>query len=316
MTIKESILKSLEDLKTLADVSEIYEHIVKSNYYIFGAKDPKGVLSGDLREFINKGDSRIKRTKISKGTYKYYLTKYENLLLASQFEEFEKAENIKPSKKDYKEKDLHKLLCSYLKSINGFSKTIFHEQSNSKDSHQKWIHPDVVSVQFIDLFSKASQTFLKAINRLDTFKISSYEIKKEINSDYELKKTFFQAVSNSSWANYGYLVAFEISDTLFDEMERLNQSFGIGIIELKAYPYESKILFPAKYKELDIKTIDKLCKINVEFEKFIEQIEKLMTASEKYYRSSERELEEFCDSYFLNDMEIKKYCDDKFIPVN
>ena len=65
------------------------------------------------------------------------------------------------------------------------------------------------------------------------------EIKKEINTDYELKKSYFQAVSNSSWANYGYLVALEISDNLKDEMERLNQSFGIGIIELKSNPYES-----------------------------------------------------------------------------
>lgn len=36
----------------------------------------------------------------------------------------------------------------------------------------------------------------------------------------------------SSWANYGYLVALEISDSLKDEMQRLNQSFGISIIEL------------------------------------------------------------------------------------
>ncbi|WP_233566178.1 hypothetical protein [Flavobacterium sp. 81] len=94
-------------------------------------------------------------------------------------------------------------------------------------------------------------------------------------------------------------------------MERLNQSFGIGIIELKANPYESKILFPAKYKDLDFKTIDKLCKINKDFEKFIEQIEKLMTASDKYYKSTEKELEEFCDGYFLNDTEIEDYCRQK-----
>ena len=42
------------------------------------------------------------------------------------------------------------------------------------------------------------------------------------------------------------------------EMERLSQSFGIGIIELSANPYESKILFTANFKELDFKTIDKL----------------------------------------------------------
>ena len=202
-----------------------------------------------------------------------------------------------------------------MKNTDTFSKTILHEQSSrSSDNHQKWIHPDVIAIQFLNLQSKVNQTFLKAINRLDSFKISSFEIKKEINSDYELKKSFFQAVSNSSWANYGYLVAFEISDNLDDEMERLNQSFGIGIIELKSNPYESRILFPPKYKELDFKTIDKLCKINKDFEKFIEQIEKLMTASEKYYKSTAKELGEFCDSYFKSDTEIKEYCKEKHIP--
>ena len=97
-------------------------------------------------------------------------------------------------------------------------------------------------------------------------------------------------------------------------MERLNQSFGIGIIELNPNPYKSRVLFQAKYRELDFKTIDKLCRINKEFEQFIEQTEKLMTAEERYYKSTEKELDEFCDKYFLNDSEMEKYCEDKNIP--
>ncbi len=50
--------------------------------------------------------------------------------------------------------------------------------------------------------------------------------------------------------------------------------------ELNANPYQSKILFPAAYRELDFKTIDKLCRINPEFEQFIEQTDRLMTAHE------------------------------------
>ena len=104
------------------------------------------------------------------------------------------------------------------------------------------------------------------------------------------------------------------SDSLSDEMERLNQSFGIGIIELNANPYQSKIRYPSRYRELEFKTIDKLCKINNEFEQFIEQVDKLMTASDRYYKSTEKELNEFCDSYFENDSEIEKYCREKNIP--
>ncbi|MBT7470262.1 MAG: hypothetical protein HN692_07660, partial [Candidatus Cloacimonetes bacterium] len=225
-------------------------------------------------------------------------------------------EKITKKNKSYNERDLHKLLSSYLKNQSIYSKTIFHEQSkSSKDNQQKWIHPDMIGIKFLTLKTKTSQTFLKAINQADTFKITSYELKKEINTDYELKKSFFQAVSNSSWANYGYLVAFEISDSLEDEMERLNQSFGIGIIKLKQNPYESKILYQSKYRELDFKTLDKLCKININFDKFIEQTETLITVQDKYFNSIEKEFDEFCDDYFINDTEINKYCLEKNIPI-
>ena len=56
--------------------------------------------------------------------------------------------------------------------------------------------------------------------------------------------------------------------------------------------------------------------MNKEFEKFIEQTEKLMTASEKYISGAEKELDEFCDSYFNNDTEVETYCNEKYIPTN
>jgi hypothetical protein len=98
-------------------------------------------------------------------------------------------------------------------------------------------------------------------------------------------------------------------------MERLNQSFGIGIIELNANPYQSKIFFPAKYRDLDFKTIDKLCNMNNEFEKFIVQIEKLLSASDKYVTGAEKELDEFCDTYFVNDIDVEEYCKENNIPI-
>lgn len=319
MTIKEAILKSLDDINGLTNYMEVHDHIVKNGYYDFGlAKTPPATISALLGDFIRNGDSRVKRIKQEGGSYAYYLTKNEQdigIEILSGSTETTSVKLPKVKAKTYNERDLHKLLSSYLKNTKIYSKTIFHEQSKfGKDNNQIWTHPDMVGVKFLNLQTKVSQNFLKSINRVDTFKLSSYEIKKEINSDSELKKAYFQAVSNSSWANYGYLVAFEFSDSLSDEMERLNQSFGIGIIELNANPYQSKILFPATYRDLDFKTIDKLCKINKEFEQFIEQTDRLMTAQERYYKSTEKELDEFCDGYFENDSEIEKYCKDKNIP--
>ena len=319
MTIKEAILKSLDEIGKLTNYNEVTNHIITKKFYDFKiAKTPASTVSALLGDFIRLGDTRVKRIKDS-GSYFYYLTKNEenvglDLLTGDIDIEKKKTKGISQSN-SYEERDLHKLLSSYLKNTDIYSKTIFHEQSNGKDSNQIWTHPDMVGIKFLNLQTKVSQSFLKSINRIDTFKLSSYEIKKEINNDSELKKAFFQAVSNSSWANYGYLVAFEFSDSLKEEMSRLNQSFGIGIIELNANPYQSKILFTAKYRDLDFKTIDKLCKINKEFEKYIEQTEKLMTAEERYYKSTEKELDEFCDDYFENDSEVEKYCKDKYIPT-
>ena len=319
MTIKEAILKGLEDIHGIANYMEIYNHIVAKKYYDFGsAKTPASTVSALLGDFIRTGDSRVKRIKDTGGAYSYYLTKIEqNIgienLLQVPGKGTKKADKIET----YDERDLHKLLSSYLKITGIYSKTIYHEQSTyGKDNNQIWTHPDMVGIRFLKLQTKVSQNFLKVISRLDTFKISSYEIKKEINNDSELKKAFFQAVSNSSWANYGYLVAFEFSDSLTEELGRLNQSFGMGVIKLNANPYQSKMLFQSKYRDLDFKTIDKLCKINREFAKFIEQTEKLMTAEERYYSSTEKELDEFCDDYFADDAEVEKYCKEKHIPID
>jgi hypothetical protein len=78
MTIKEAILKSLDDINGLTNYLEIYNHIVKKNYYDFGsAKTPASTVSALLGDFIRNGDTRVKRIKQEGGTYSYYLTKNE-----------------------------------------------------------------------------------------------------------------------------------------------------------------------------------------------------------------------------------------------
>ena len=317
MTVQEAILKSLDDLNEPSNSARIYNYILEKNYYDFGnAPTPMNTVSSRLGDFIRNGDTRVGRIKSKDGSYSYYLAKNEqNIVIDVPTGATETITKV--ANKIYNERDLHKLLSSYLKNTGIYSKTIFHEQSTyGKDSNQIWTHPDMVGIKFLNLKTKASQNFIKSVNRVDTFKLYSYEIKKEINSDGELKKAFFQAVSNSSWANFGYLVAFEFSHNMREEIERLNQSFGIGVIELNAKPYQSKVLFPAKFRNLDFKTIDKLCENNnTGFGKFIEQIEKLMTAEDRYFKSTEKELDEFCDDYFANDSEIEIYCRDHYIPT-
>ena len=316
MTIKEAILKTLEEQQALSNHNEICSHIVQNSYYDFkDAKTPASTISASLGNFIRNNDQRVKRIAGEKSTYLYYLAKFEQSLNINKMTT--KLASNNQQKSNYVEKDLHKLLSSYLKNNNIYSKTISHEESkNSKDDHQKWIHPDMIGVHFVSLTSEINKKFMKMINKDDTFKLTSYEIKKEINTDYELKKYYFQAVSNSSWANYGYLVAFEINDNLKEEMQRLNESFGIGIIELKSNPYESKILFQSKLNELDFKTMDKLCNVNNKYASFIELTERILDIDDRNYQSLENELVAFCDEYFENDSDIETYCKKHSIPFD
>jgi len=99
-------------------------------------------------------------------------------------------------------------------------------------------------------------------------------MKKELNIG-NLRECYFQAVSNSNWANEGYLVVLNIIDQdgeLMSELRRLNNAFGIGVIKLDARDInESEIVLPAKVKqELDWDTIDLLLKKNGDFREFME----------------------------------------------
>lgn len=315
MTVKEAILQSLEDMKGITNYKEVCNHIITKGYNPFvGSKTPSATVSAILGDFIRNGDSRVKRIKQKGGSYSYYLSKYEQSIdLDKESIESESYLTAKDSK--YQERDLHLLLSSYLKTAGVYSKTIFHEKSKSSvDKNQIWTHPDMIGIKFLNLKSRVTKAFVQYTNRNDAFKLSSYELKSEINTDSNLKQAYFQAVSNSSWANYGYLVAFEYSDSLKEEMERLNQSFGIGIIELNADPFKTRVLHSAKYRSIDFKTIDKLCVNNENFLSFIEQVEKLMTAEEKYYKITEKEFHGICDRYLENDSEIIEYCKRCHIP--
>lgn len=319
-TIKNAVLQTLEACQTKMTYMQVFEYIQTHGLYVWdSAKTPSDTVSAILGDFIRKNDTRVKRHKGSKG-FEYYLTKYENDIEFEDVAIEQKIITSTPSAKSktYHERDLHKLLASYLKTQNIHSKTVIHEKSSRSEEHQRWIHPDMLGIKLIQLKNQNSNALREIIAKKDAFHIYSYELKKTINSDYELKKYFFQAVSNSSWANFGYLVALEIADNLTEELERLNKAFGIGIIELSANVFESRVLFPARQNSLDFQTIDKLCNTNADFEQFIEKSESLLSANAKYFQPALNDFENFCDTYFVEneDDEIATYCRKKHIPYD
>lgn len=223
------------------------------------------------------------------------------------------ASNI-PTPEPYKERSLHRLLANHLLGKNILSKTIFHETSNRSDQKQKWVHPDMVGVMFNEFQDPVTKTLLKTTETKEYLNLCSYELKRTIENDHQLKEYFFQALSNSSWANFGYLVAFEINDDLMEEMERLNRSFGIGVIRLSAYSDDTTVLFPARKNELDYYMVDKLCRINEEFNTFIQKVTNVINADDKMQPAVRKDLESFCDSGFSSNEELMNYCTSHHIP--
>jgi hypothetical protein len=307
-TVKEACLQAMETIKKPATSNEITNTILQNAYYNFDmARTPQNTVNAQLGDFIRRQDSRVTRFKGNDGVYRYYLTKNSHEMVLQDTLNTRKQET-------YKERDLHPLLSTYLQEKGIKSHTIYHEKSNRKDSEQKWIHPDMIGVEFFKFEIPEIQQLIRTINGLETFRLYSYELKKEIRNDSDLKAAYFQAVSNSSWAHYGYLVAFEINSALMGEMERLSKSFGIGIIELRANPFESKVLFPAQYSDLDMQTVDKIAKVNSGFRKYLDLIEKVLSADDKYRRGAERDIDEVNERILSSDADIKAYCDKQHIP--
>lgn len=184
-------------------------------------------------------------------------------------------ENVILSKQpEYLEKDLHPFLTYYANYyLKAYTKTIQHSKSDKKEFGE-WIHPDMVGCYFpIDDWKPEVVEFGAAIGGM-AIKLFSFEIKRELTFG-NLRESFFQTVSNSSWAHEGYLVAAEISvdEDFQTELRRLSTSFGIGVIKINIEePDSSEILFPARTGEtLDWDTINKLT-MNPDFKDFLKRI--------------------------------------------
>ena len=185
--------------------------------------------------------------------------------------------SLNPSKQKsrFHERDLHPLFVRFAKDyFDVYSKTIYHEKSKKgRGGEDKWNYPDIVGVHFPfnDYSEKETLDLTQNLNCRD-FKIYSFELK--ISLDFSnLKESYFQAVSNSSFANEGYLVVFEELDSeVLNELRRLHQSFGIGLIKLEVEFTESQVLLPSAQRNLDFKTIDMLVNKNPDFKEFIDTI--------------------------------------------
>ncbi|ELG8494630.1 HrgA protein [Campylobacter upsaliensis] len=279
LTYKELIIEVLKKAKKPLSVSEIWEKAcemgLEKKFPNLG-KTPIASLAAYI--YVNIKTKRENSTFI-KATQKpttFWLRARQNELINLNLSE---EKEIRLEKTKFNERDLHPLLVKFLYENLDFrlnSKTIYHEKSKKSESGKdKWNYPDIVGVYFpYDDYQNETLGLLESL-KLNSYKIFSFELKISINFS-NLKESYFQAVSNSSWANEGYLVVLkELDSEVLSELRRLNQSFGIGVIQLDGSEISnSKIVLSAKEKALDMQTIDMLVSQNKDFKEFIGDINK------------------------------------------
>jgi len=227
---------------------------------------------GSQRPRIQKKHPNIKTTE--ERPKKYYFTQ------KSDEDEVLEAEQQIPQTTDndnYSEHDLYPLLMQYLVSDqNIYCKRI--DEKRSKNIHgangNEWLYPDIVGMEDLsrDWHDEIKQCSSEHSDKKT--KLWSFEVKVLINRS-NVRKSFFQAVSNSSWSNYGYLVASRVegADTV-KELRMLCKLHGIGFIRLNPdNPPESEFLIPAQEKQnIDWDTANRLTEANKDFRDYVENI--------------------------------------------
>ncbi|MFP6158913.1 HrgA protein [Helicobacter pylori] len=264
----EIVQSVLEVIKEPIKVTEIYDKAKElfekgeiTNMFDYGGNTPDQSVSASIYTALNKGEDLP------------FLKVQEKPVLIAQKISI-------PGTKIAHERDLHPFLtymAFHNENLKCYTKTIFHEGSlKSPKGMDRWLYPDMVGVRFLhaELSNENLIAFSKKFDTLPV-KLVSFELKKEISVN-NCRECYFQAISNSSWANEGYLVGHHI-DThdpkLMDLLKRLHASFGIGVIDLRTDEDKSAILLNAKYKEkIDYTVASELSDKNKKFSGFLKSV--------------------------------------------
>lgn len=175
------------------------------------------------------------------------------------------------------EKDLYPILIEYLSAeLKLYCQRIDERRSRNSRGNggNQWLHPDIVAMQPVDKgWDELIRNCVKQ-GAGQRVRLWSFEVKKELNLS-NARKSFFQAVSNSSWANEGYLVATSIRDAETEkELRMLSALHGIGVILLDVENCnESEMLLPARSRpEVDWESTNRILIENDDFKDYIELV--------------------------------------------
>lgn len=175
------------------------------------------------------------------------------------------------------ESDLYPLLSDFLWSQHRLYSMRIDEKksSNTKGPNgNKWLYPDIVAMEDLSGDWHGEVRDCVGVYGDSRTRLWSFEVKLKLNIS-NIRQAFFQAVSNSSWANAGYLVAADIiGDDTLKELRMLYSLHGIGLIRLDIEnPADSDILIPARERDnVDWNTCSRLAVENKDFLEYIRLI--------------------------------------------
>lgn len=176
-----------------------------------------------------------------------------------------------------REHSLYVPLQAYLAESHGIvSKRIRESTSSNRRGRfgNRWLHPDIVGMMtpglhWDDLIRQCSSEM--STRRA---KLVSVEVKLALTAS-TVRESFFQAASNSLWANRAYLAATEVrgEDTL-EELTVLSSLHGVGYIAIDPDNLsESRVLIPAREREeVDWASANRIASENADFRAYLEQV--------------------------------------------
>ncbi|MEZ9490517.1 COG2958 family protein [Vibrio breoganii] len=175
------------------------------------------------------------------------------------------------------EHELYPILMDYLNSEHHLYCLRIDEKrsrNNLGSGGNQWLHPDIVAMEPVAHQWHSHVKTCVQQGGGQSVRLWSFEVKKTLTMG-NVRKCFFQAVSNSSWASEGYLVATSIADSRVEqELRMLSALHGIGVILLSVTnPSESELLLPAqKRPEVDWQSVNRIVQENVDFKDFIDLV--------------------------------------------
>ncbi|OGY57684.1 MAG: hypothetical protein A3H67_03460 [Candidatus Buchananbacteria bacterium RIFCSPLOWO2_02_FULL_46_11b] len=251
------------------------------------------LTQGEILELIEKNPKHkyceeFSRVAVPRSAIARQLTKYSSgskpIIKKVEARKFQLIAEDVPNETLLKEFDLHPILVKFaFDRFNVYSKTINAVKIKTRGNKiNKWSNPDIAGINFSllnlnDLFQSEVEKQGIVSNKVAQF--FSFELKLKIDKS-NLTECYFQAVSNSSWANFGYLVVGDLdkNKNFISNLVRLNSGYGIGVIHLNINePEKSEIIVSAREREaVDINFMNYLSNINKDFYNFIKISKKII----------------------------------------